>query len=222
LKAELAILVPVLKRPHRVKPLMASIRSSLGSTPHNIYFIPNPDDLEEIREIKRNQGRIIAAVDGNYAKKINIAVELTSEPLIFTGADDLKFKRGWYQIAKKRLINDLGVAGVVGTNDLCNKRTMEGDHSTHSLVTRLYCQFGTIDEAHKLLHEGYPHEYVDDEFVETAKHRGAYVHAKDSIVEHMHPMARKAPMDALYAKQPQRMRHGRRIYKKRQRLWKNV
>jgi hypothetical protein len=46
---------------------------------------------------------------------------------------------------------------------------MAGRHSTHSLVTRDYVErFGTIDEAGVVLHEGYPHEFVDDEFVQTA------------------------------------------------------
>jgi hypothetical protein len=60
---------------------------------------------------------------------------------------------------------------------------------------------------------------VDDELVATAKHRGAYVHAHGSIVEHLHPMAGKAPMDELYERQRSRMRFGRRLFRLREPLW---
>ena len=171
--------------------------------------------------VEREQARDFVQVGldqggGNYAEKINRGVDLTSEPLLFLGADDLDFRSGWLEAALARLADGIG---VVGTNDLCNPRVIAGEHSTHSLVTREYAALGTIDEPGKLLHEGYPHEFVDDEFVETAKFRGAYAHAGDAIVEHLHPMAGKAPTDALYSAQRRRMCKGRPIYAKRRSLW---
>ena len=155
-------------------------------------------------------------VRGNYAKKINRAVAATTEPLVFLGADDLRFHPGWFEAAKARLTPGIG---VVGTNDLLSKRVMAGEHSTHSLVTRAYVAQGTIDDPTKLLHEGYPHEFVDDEFIETAVHRRAFVHAADSVVEHLHPFGGKAPTDALYAKAGRRLLVGRIRYRWRRRLW---
>jgi hypothetical protein len=154
---------------------------------------------------------------GDYAKKINLAYRESSEPYLFLGADDLHFHRRWLQRCLLRVEKG---ASVVGTNDLCNPRVMQGDHSTHSLVTRDYCDtLGTIDRPGQVLHDGYPHEYVDDEFVATAKHRGVFLMARDAHVEHLHPMSGKAPMDALYEQQQARMRVGLRIYKRRCRLW---
>lgn len=153
---------------------------------------------------------------GNYARKINLAVQQTDEELVFLGADDLHFHPGWLDKAKAELRPPVG---VVGTNDLCNKRTATGDLATHSLVTREYAARGTIDDPTKLLHEGYPHEYVDQEFTETAKARGAFAHAPESIVEHLHPQAGKAPMDELYAGQKPRMKQGYRVYRARRHLW---
>jgi hypothetical protein len=97
---------------------------------------------------------------------------------------------------------------------------MAGNHSTHSLVTREYVdRFGTIDRPGIALHEGYLHEFVDDEFVQTAMHRNAFAFAFDAHVEHLHPAWGKAPSDRSYEQAPFRMRMGRKLYRQRQHLW---
>lgn len=210
-----AILVPVLRRPHRIAPLLSSIRNATPS-PYRVVFIASPDDTEVIAAIEWANGSPPRIVDGNYAAKINDAVRNTSEPLLFLAADDLHFHPGWLPAAAAHLSDTVG---VVGTNDLCNGRVIAGEHSTHSLVARWYTKLGTIDEPDRLLHEGYLHEWVDDEFVQTAQHRGAYAHAHDSVVEHLHPQAGKAPMDELYAGQRRRMRHSRSTFECRRPMW---
>lgn len=210
----LAILVPVLRRPHRVAPLLASIAAATPK-PYRVLFICDPGDREEQDAIAMAGGEMISP-GGNYASKINAGVRHTTEPLLFLGADDLQFHPGWFEAAACRLTDTIG---VVGTNDLCNRRVVNGEHSTHSLVARWYAELGTIDKPGDVLCEIYAHEFVDDEFVETAKYRRAYAHAHDSIVEHLHPQVGKAPMDDLYAAQPVRMRQGRRVYRQRRPLW---
>lgn len=216
--AQIAILVPVLRRPHRVRPLLESIAAATIG-PYRVLFIPDPDDRPEIDAILDVDGEIIAAVPGNYATKINRAVRVTAEPLLFLAADDLKFHPGWLENAVAQLRPGIG---VVGTNDLGSRRVMAGLHSTHSLVTRAYTRLGTIDDPSRLLHEGYVHEYVDDEFIGTARARGAYAHAHHSRVEHLHPNWGKAPMDELYADQPHRMRASRHLFAARRALWETA
>lgn len=209
-----AVLIPVLRRPHRVRPVLESIRDTAPGA--RVLFIADADDLLEQVALKE-AGADWIAPGGNYARKINAGITHTTEALVFTGADDLNFHSGWLQAATAKLKPGIG---VVGTNDMCNGRVLKGIHSTHSLAARWYIEeFGTIDEPGRLLHEGYPHEFVDDELVATARHRGMYAHAHDSLVEHMHPDAAKAPMDDLYSARPQRMRLGRRIYRRRSHLW---
>jgi hypothetical protein len=213
-----AILVPMLGRPHRVAPLTASIRSNTPD-PYTLLFLVTPGDRDVIREIRREHGCYLPVARrprGDYARKINFGIDATTEPFVFTAADDLKFHPDWLGHAVKLMS---ATVGVVGTNDLSNRRVIRGQHSTHSLVARWYCELGTIDEPGKLLHEGYPHEFVDDELVGTAKKRKAWAFARDAVVEHLHPMANKAPMDDMYAQQGLRMRAGRRIYERRMPLW---
>ena len=96
---------------------------------------------------------------------------------------------------------------------------MAGEHATHSLVADWYIERGTIDEPGKVLCEEYWHEFVDDEFIGTAKYRMAFAFAEDSRVEHLHYMWGKGPKDLLNAQHPQRMAAGRRVHERRKHLW---
>jgi hypothetical protein len=216
---DLVVIVPMLGRAHRVAPLLASIHATCKA---HVLFAVTPGDVEVIDAIDAaGEERITVERKprGDFQRKINTGIAVTSEPYIFTGADDLLFHPGWYDAAVARITSRIG---VVGTNDLCNPRVMRGDHATHMLVSRDYVErYGTIDEPGKFFHEGYPHEMCDDEAVNTAKRRRAWAFAGDSYVEHLHPMAGKGvPMDSLYAGQKRRMEDGRLLYRRRSQLWR--
>lgn len=211
------ILVPMLTRAHRVVPLLQSIWATCGA---RVLFLTTPEDTAVRQEIERI-GALQLAVPwesvGDYARKINTGFRHTHEPLIFTGADDLRFHPGWLQAARDKLTDGIG---VVGTNDLGNPRVMDGDHATHFLITRRYIlNHGTIDEPGKVFHEAYAHEFVDDEMVGTARFRGAWAHAGLSYVEHLHPNWGKAASDPLYELQRSRMRLSQRLFQRRRALW---
>jgi hypothetical protein len=216
--ADVVILVPILSRAHRVAPLMESVRATCGA---RVLFLTSPGDSAVHRAIAdTGAAQLVVAQQryGDYARKINAGVRHTTQPLIFTGADDLEFQPGWLAAARTYLVDGIG---VVGTNDLGSPRVMAGAHATHFLFTRWYIEeYGTIDEPGKAMHEGYPHEYVDDEVVGTAIRRGMWAFAVDSHVKHLHPdWYAEVPRDAMYAGQGARMRLGRPIYQRRRRLW---
>lgn len=215
--ADLVVLVPMLGRAHTVEPLLDSIHEATPTA--RVLFLVSPEDREVHEAIDQadRERLTVPHAPGDYARKINEGYRATTEPLIFTGACDLRFHPGWFEACCEQLTDGIG---VVGTQDLCNRRTLSRRHSTHSLVTRWYADLGTIDQANAIYHEGYPHEWVDDELCETAKRRGAYAHAMNAIVEHLHPMAKKAPMDDLYAQQGDRIAAGRALFQERRRLWK--
>jgi hypothetical protein len=176
-----------------------------------------------MREI-RSHGERIIIVDrprrnyrGDYARKINEGYRKTKSPLIFLGATDLKFHTNWLENAEAYLGDGIH---VVGTNDLGNPDVVAGNHSTHTLVTREYVdRYGTIDEPNKILCESYIHEFVDNEFVETARFRNAWAMALDSIVEHMHPIFKKEAWDASYRKWKDRTKFGQELFEYRKHLW---
>jgi hypothetical protein len=216
---DLVILVPVLGRPNHIRPLLSSIeRSTPGS---RVLFLASPGDNVVIDTIK-NAGQDYITVDkkplGDYARKINVGYSVTNEPLIFTGASDLKFHPGWFE--KACTYFDDPKIGVVGTNDLGNPLVTSGKHATHFLVKRSYGDdFGTIDGPGAILAEVYEHEFVDNELIATAKFRDMYVMALDSHVEHMHPHWNKGKMDDTYGAQPARVAQGRPVFESRAPRW---
>lgn len=215
---DLAILIPMLGRPHRVAPLLTTIDEATPNA--RVLFLVSPHDTAVHRAVDK-AGRERLTVNhkpiGDYARKINAGYRHTTEPHLFTGADDLHFHPGWYGAAISALTEGIG---VVGTNDLGSPRVVAGEHATHLLVTRDYAdKYGTIDQPGQIMHEGYVHEWVDDEAVSTAKHRGAWAFADDAHVEHLHPNWGKAAPDAMYRQQRQRMRLGRVLFERRRHLW---
>lgn len=217
---DLVVVVPMLGRPHRVPPLLESLEATAPEA--RVIFCCSPGDTlvhKAVDATGRRRLDVAWVGRGDYARKINYGYRESTEPYIFLAADDLLFHPGWWEEALA--VQDRTGAGVVGTQDLCNPRVIAGEHSTHSLVTRAYAdRFGTIDRPKMILHEGYQHEYVDDELVETARHRGAWAFANDAIVQHLHPMCcDDVRPDPLYLQQRQRMRLGALLYRQRQRLW---
>lgn len=215
--SDLAILVPVLARPQHVERLLVNVeRTTPGA---RLVFIVNDDDHTERRALDRFDAEhlVLAKERRRYSAKINDALPTTMERHLFLGADDLCFHPGWYERARA-LLDDHTL--VVGTNDLTNPRVLAGLHSTHSLIDRRYARLGTIDDPERLLHEGYPHEYVDDEFVGTALHRGAMRFCRDSIVEHLHPYRGLAPVDATYRLGWKGRAEGATLFKERRPLWR--
>lgn len=219
---ELAIIVPVLRRPQNVRPLLESIHASVPDA--HVIFVADPDDETEIAEIKLFQECLEALYGdltislltdaGNYAEKINLAVHVCDEPLIFFGADDLRFTAGWLDAAKAAMA---GGAQVIGVNDLLPRRR---HHATHFLVTREYAIQPTIDnERPGPLFTGYRHNFVDDELIATATKRGVYRYAGESRVEHLHPQGRSAPDDDTYKKGRESFRTDKAMFLGRARLW---
>jgi hypothetical protein len=216
-KGDTVVVVPVLNRPHRVEPFLASLHAS--GAPVDVLFMATTHDDTELAELDRC-GATHIDIDwsfGDFARKVNYAVAATTHPYIFVCGDDVTFEPGW--LAAARHTQAMTEAGVVGTNDLHNLRVLAGEHATHWLMTRVYTSLGTIDDPSRPLHEGYHHNFVDDELIGTAKHRGAWAYAADSHVEHHHPNYGGAPRDATYLMARRRFALDRHIYETRLPLW---
>lgn len=206
----------MLGRPHRVAPLLASIEASTPA-PFRVVFACTPGDTA-VPAVTAS-GADLLLVDfrpGDFARKINRGIEASTEPYIFTGASDLVFHTGWLEAALRQV--DDG-AGVIGTNDLGNPRVLRGEHATHSLLVRSYVEsLGTVDGS-GAMHEGYRHNFCDTEMVETAKVRGAWRFAADSIVEHLHPNWGTAEVDETYRLGQAGFVRDQMLYHRRRRKW---
>jgi len=218
-----AIIVPVLGRPHRVGPLLADITAGTPE-PHRVLFVCDPDDHATIHACSDEGADWLAdwSPTPSYATKIDLGYQGSVEPWIFTAADDLHFHRGWLTEALR--VAELTGAKVVGTVDLTNDKVTAGEHSTHTLIARSYCDDpgACVDGPYTVMHPGYSHEYVDDELVCTAKARGVWAHASGSVVEHLHHRRRAGqalPDDDTYRKGRASRRADRALFESRRHLW---
>lgn len=229
--ADIAILAPVLGRPQNAAPLVESIAES-AAVDWQLVFLASPDDYDEIeacfaatRHVEPGRSRLTVvdwpAGPGDYARKINHGYRLSDAPFVLLAADDLLFHAGW-DIALLETAERFDV-GVVGTNDLGNQRTVNGTHSTHPLVARCYIDRlgGHVGHPGSVYFEGYDHQWVDTELVQTAIARGCYAHCPDAVIAHLHPMWGKAASDATYRKGLARGDDDRRLFESRRMLWLN-
>lgn len=211
---EVAVVVPVLRRPQNAAPFMQSLRASTGLA--TAYAVVEPDDEETAEAWLAAGANVIwghdelmsygegqtEGVAHTFAEKVNLAyrqtAELDNEPWLFLCGDDVAFKPAWLDHAQH--VANTFDASVVGTNDLGNARVMAGEHATHLLVRRSYVdEVGASWDGPKVVcHEGYRHWFVDDEIVTAAKQRGVWQMALGSIVEHKHPLWGKADDDEVY------------------------
>lgn len=211
----IAILVPVLKRPGNVEPLLASIDAATTG-PYQVVFIADPTDLEEQRAVPRQDNVTLMLVQGNYAAKINAGVRATDEPYVVLAADDLRARPGWFEAAVAEIEDG---AHVVGLNDLI-PRPHRPEHATHFLLSREYAERPTIDGGRGPACELYGHWRTDDELIATARHRGVYRYCAEAVLEHInHPMIGGAD-DETYRKGRATARRDNRTFRRREHLWR--
>lgn len=221
MSAEIALLLPVLGRPRNAAKVVKSIQAAT-KVPYELVFLCSPDDDAQIRACRRTGARVLTvtwpAGRADWAKKLEHGRTYTTAPYLLLGADDLHFHHGWDRAVLSAF--KATDAGVVGTRDGGNRLVERGLHSTHPVVSRAYADaHGTIDEPHLMLHQGYDHQYADNELCETAMFRGRWYFCREAYVEHLHPAWRKGDYDATYAKGGKRASSDQRLFMRRRRLW---
>jgi hypothetical protein len=205
--AQVAILIPLM-RPHRIRPVVDSIAATTAD--YRVVVVATGECADAARELPVT---LIEDEGGTYPARINLAFRSTDEPYVMLAADDLVFRAGWL-FAAMELMQDIN--GVVGINGLL------GSEPVHYLVSREYINSvgGTGDGIPGVvLHEGYQHCFCDTEFMRVAQFRDRFAYATESIVEHLHYIPGKAPMDATYALGDSTMSQGSQLFASRQHLW---
>lgn len=215
------VVLPVLQRPERAAYVYHSLLASQRELPLRPLFVVSYGDDKELRAVKGTGADFVQLFEGrrsgDYARKINLGATLTAEPWIFTGADDVAFEPGWADVAVA--FAEKGGLRAIGVNDRGRWARHKQPPSTHFLVARSYIAEGTADERDAVFHEGYDHNYVDTEFMETARSRQAYGYCAASVVEHLHPVWRKGRRDAVYALGQLHTKEDYHRYLRRRPLW---
>lgn len=216
----IAVLCPVLGRPHNVEPFLESLQGTKSE--YCVYFICSPRDTGQIEECQSSEAEVIVVPwnpsRADFAKKINLAFDRTEEEWLFQAADDIRFKDKW-DVHALAMAKRNG-ARVIGTNDLGNPSVLRGRHSTHTLFHRSYIEeygSGTMDNTGRVFSELYDHQWTDNEFIMTATHRREFIYARNSIVEHLHPHWGKGAMDVTYEKATRSSESDMLLFKSRMR-----
>ena len=198
------IYVPVLGRPEQARPFMESLRASTGLA--SVYAIAGDDDD---LAAWRDAGAVGIRFPGTFARKVNHAFgKYGSSPWVLLVGSDVIFRPGWFDRA-------LRAAGdrfhLVGTNDLSD---LVRDLAVHPLIRRSWIEEhgASWDGPGTVAHEGYGHNFVDNEWTAVARQAGVLTYAPDAVVEHMHPIFGKADEDDTYRK-------GYRTYDADKALW---
>lgn len=221
----IAVLVPVLGRPQNAAPLARSLAASTV-TPHVLLWLVSPGDTEQHAACKQAGGLMMVMEwepgPGDFAKKINQGYRVVEEPFLFQAADDVTFLPGW-DVEALRVIEQTET-GVCGTNDLANPVVRAGKHATHSLIRRAYIDEcgGSLDGPGTVFHEGYSHQYVDNELIGVAKARDCFSFAHESHVLHRHPTWNSAQMDDTYERGRVGFNHDRKLFAERQKRWRAI
>lgn len=220
----ISIIIPSYGRPQQIKAAVENAKSNtMGS--NQVIVVAEPEEFAQYSYIL-NETTSLMANDGppSYGGAINSAIDEFDSDYYFMGADDLNFHRGW-DVEALKAMEALPNIKVVGTNDLLNEYVLHGWHSTHSLVDRGYLDGpgGVVDgEAGVALYEGYHHNYVDTEFIGTAKARAVFAPCLTSVVEHNHHTVGKSKVDSTYEKGTRNLQEDHDLYMSRRELWWNL
>ena len=187
---DVAVLVPVMKRPGNVPRLVDSFNATNDGTAR-LYYICDTDDVEQIEAVEAAGIEWIPADGGtSFASKINEGHKQTTESWLFITGDDVEFTDGWVDAA--RLLSDR--YDVIGTNDseegrVRNPKVAAGTHSDHFFVRRAYIddEGSSLEGPGIVLAEAYFHFYTDVELIQLAKALGKFTPCLDSHVIHHHP-----------------------------------
>ena len=179
------VIVPVHHRPANAAPFMRSLRASTGLV--DVVAVAMEDDVETIEAWRSEGVGVLLSDRKSFAHKVNVAFATVVTPWIFLVGDDVHFHPGW--LDHLQWVAEKAGAKVVGSNDLGNPAVIAGTHATHMLIDSAYVQDvgASWDGPGIVTHDGYRHNFVDNEIVEAAKVRGVWSMALGSLVEHLHP-----------------------------------
>lgn len=179
---------------------MASLRASCNKFDFTPVVVADADDADSVHEWSGAGAPVLVMPDqpGTFPRKVNYAYRMCSSPWMLLVGDDVEFHPGWLNAALA-VARETG-ARVIGTNDLGAQRVQAGEHATHLLVSRDYVTDvgASWDGPGVVLHEGFRHQYCDNELIDVARARGVWAFAADSVIEHLHPAFGKGKDDATY------------------------
>mgnify|MGYP000131316832 CR=1 FL=1 len=189
------VIVPVLNRPQSAAPFMETLNEPRA----NVIVVGEFTDIDTCQAWRQFDCLVLGHPSVHtFAEKVNEGIKWGTAPWVLLVGDDCRFVDGWLNEALT--VASSTRAAVIGTNDHVNRRVINGSHTCHPMIRRTYIDTvgASWDGPGLVCHEGYRHNYVDDEIVCAAKDRGVWAMAPNSVIHHKHPVWGTAPNDATY------------------------
>lgn len=222
-ETKLAIFLPTYKRPNILLKVARNIEHNTHN-PHKLYFGIELDDAESMKVLKHNKLNFyVNEYDPSFSNTIQTLYEHTDEPIFMMANDDFYFTYNWDE-APMKVLTEHGNIMVLGVHDGNPSNTK---YSTISLVKRTYIeqQSGVIDMPRRVLYP-YNHNFVDDEFTETAQARRVWDKLEAPCIIHQHHsftwVSERNELDETYKKNDALAGLDTQTYFSRRPLWQNV
>ena len=211
---DIEVIIPTFKRPQNIAKCSDNVIQT-GGVPLFVVHESDKDSLEEVKRLgakytidKQPPSGVNASNAGYWAVKSKWFV---------LSQDDIIFHPNWLENAQKYITKGIK---VIGLNDgfFPHERSQ---HSVAWLVNRKYVQTDSLSIGHPnvLFNPYYKKNYADNELNDTAKFRGVWAYAIDSIAEHNHPGFNKSSMDSTYMMNENFLSEDRALYNSRIHLW---
>lgn len=207
----IAIIIPTYLRADRLQALVDNIHAATVSV-HQVYLILEDADDASVQVAAGLDAISIVGEYGSFAVAANAGYQLTCEPLVMFGNDDIRLHDGWDEAATAKLSDSIHVVGLNDGSSDCNcfhlmRRSFIKEHS------------GVFDKPNTVYHE-YASQCPDTELTHYAMLRGAWAPAQDAVCEHVHWRFGKADRDhPNYVKAAATNGDDLRVYNERREQW---
>jgi len=211
---KVAIFVPTVDRPEKVERLLKSLEESTPREDYQVYVMTKNQDTLAVAKKYGATSVLDVNDDIRCATRMNYLLKHTKEPFIFTGSDDIIFRKDWIYEAKQFIAKGYKIISV---NDRFNP------NGTNFLVERKYIEehSGCLDVKGVLFYPGYQHNFCDTELIASAKKRNVFAYAVKSIVEHEHWLNHKRQLDHSDMWARARFEIDKKTFEERSKLWKS-
>lgn len=206
---DVGLFIPSLNRPHN----LAKVLPRAKRTGAAVYCVVDEDDIESQRVCADLEVRYWTDRAGWFCQRIQFLFDNTDEEWFFTGSDDVVYPAdmfdGMFQAADPSW-------KVISPNDGHNA------NGTNYLIERSYVQEhgGHYGTPGLVYHQGYRHNWSDDELAEVAASRGVFGRTMGVLVESQHPVWGNAPDDATYQRARAKWADDEALFRRRCHLWR--
>jgi len=211
---DIEVIIPTFKRIQNIEKCYKNVVEA-GGIP---LFVVNVCDFYSLVEVKRIGAKY--TMDTNKPSGVsasNIGYYAVKSDWFILSQDDILFTKDSIKNAINHIKDEIKVIGLYDGFP----ENEQKEHSVSWLINRKYVEENSLSIGHRdvLFNPDYKKNYADNELNDTAKFRGVWEYAKDSLAEHIHPRFKKTVIDETYLINENFLQQDRQLFNSRRYLW---